>query len=350
MLYGPSSPGLKTKTHDFCRSFGLKHMSGERPACSECKGKFGPSVWGSVCELCGLQRQLRGHLVSARFPSEEGEFATRVVRECFHRILEHSDTVWELKGVQGEKQGPFPGDHPKASEKEERKEKEGDKVSPDLIAVKEEVPEENIDKRPLEAPATENPREKATSPTSHRAPGLTGKAAPVKPPSESLHRELEDTPRTRHRKESESRGRRQEREKEKKKKKAKRKSRSPRSRSGSRRRRRRRHSREEPEPPRFESSEDESEADRPRVRPSQGPASSGRRSAVPRSPSGPPPGRDFSGYYQAPVWQGPIPARGEPGRDRGGSPRPANKGVKKRKQQERARAQGWQFRGGGHWR
>ena len=324
-------------------------MSGDRPACSECKGKFGPSVWGSVCELCGLQRQLRGHLVSARFPSEEGDFATKVVRECFHRILEHSDAVWELKRVQGEKQGPFPGDHPKPAEEEEGKRREKDKVSPDLIAVKEEVTEEPIDKRPVEAPALESPREKATSPIPHRAPGLTGKAAPVKPPSETLHRELEDAPRKKQRQDSDSRAERQDKEKEKKKK-TKRKSRSPRSRSGSRRRRRRRHSREEIEPPRLDSSEAETEEGRPKVRPSQGPSSSARGTAVPRSPSGPPPGRDFSGYYQAPVWQGPIPARGEPGRNRGGSPRAANKGVKKRRQQERARVQGWHFREGKPWR
>ena len=170
----------------------------------------------------------------------------------------------------------------------------------------------------------------------------------MKPPSSSLHRELEDTPRKRHRAESDSKARGQDREKEKRKK-AKRKSRSPKSRSGSRRRRRRRHSREEPEPPRSGSSEKEIE-ERARVKPSRVPPSSARGSRVPRSPSGPPPGRDFSGYYQAPVWEGPIPANGDQSRIRGSSPKRVNKGVKKRLQQERARDRGWQFRDGKRWR
>ncbi len=320
-------------------------MSGDRPLCLECKGKFGASVWGKVCELCSLQRQIYSHLVSPRFPAEEKEFATRAVRECYHRILEHSDAVWELKRVEGEKQGPFPGGEEK---KEEHKRGEKEKVSPDLIAVKEEVQEDIVDKRPLEAPAIETPKETVASTSPTGPPGLTGKAAPVKPPSSSLHRELEDTPRKRHRAESDSKARGQDREKEKRKK-AKRKSRSPKSRSGSRRRRRRRHSREEPEPPRSGSSEKEIE-ERARVKPSRVPPSSARGSRVPRSPSGPPPGRDFSGYYQAPVWEGPIPANGDQSRIRGSSPKRVNKGVKKRLQQERARDRGWQFRDGKRWR
>ena len=347
--YGPSSPGLKTKTHDFCRSFGLKHMSGERPGCVECQGKFGSSVWGQVCELCGLHRQIYSHLVSPRFPAEEKDFATKVVRECYHRILEHSDAVWELKRVEGKKEGPFPQSGPGQEQKEESKRGEGDKASPGLIAVKEEDPEEKVDKRPLEAPASESPREKADSTSPTHPPGLTGKAPPVKPPADTSHRELEDTPRKRKRSATDSRARGQEKEKEKRKK-AKRKSRSPKSRSGSRRRRRRRHSREEVEPPRADSSEREQEGDRQRAKPSTVPSSSARRPRVPRSPSGPPPGRDFSGYYQAPVWEGPIPARGDQSGVRGSSPRAANKGVKKRLQQERAREKGWQFHHGKRWR
>ena len=315
-------------------------MSGGRPPCRECKGKFGSAVWGDVCELCGLLRQLVGHLCSSRYPAQEGSSAVRLVRECFHKVLEHSDTYW---GAQTSEQGSSPTQPGRSGEtKEEKKEKVAGE--PELIAVKEE-PTEKIDKRPLEAPEVKQPVSGVRSSSPSPPPGLTGKAPPAKPPSESVHRELEVTPG------GGDQGRSEKGPAKEKKHKRRRKTRSPKSRSVSREHRRRRRSERRSEGRRSEPRSPEGASERKKVKPTSVPPSSTRGSAAPRSPSHPPPeDHNRRGYYQEPYWTGPIPAARGRDHQRGDSPRRANKGLKKRQQQERARALGWKFHGDRKWR
>lgn len=314
-------------------------MSGGRPPlseCVECKGKFGGALWGSVCELCGLQRQLRGHLLSSRFPAEEGGSAVRLLRECLHRVLEHSDTFW---GAQSPSEATPSGGKKKKEVKSERR--EGD---PQFIAVKEE-PCEKVDKRPLEAPEDRKPGSEASSVSPSPPPGVTGKAPPAKPPSAGSRRESRETPRREERIESPVKVVKE------KKHKRKRKSRSPNSRSGSRERRRRRRAERSSEAHRPGLGEVEAEETRKKAKPSRVPPSSAREGAAPRSPSYPPPvDQHRRGYYQEPYWKGPIPAAQGGESFRRDSPRRINKGVKKRQQQEKARTFGWKFQDGRRWR
>ena len=323
-------------------SFGLKHM-GDKPACIECKGKFGCALYGKVCEICGLVIQLQNHLTSPRYPAEEKEVALRYVRECFHKVLEHSDTYWGAKGLN---QGPFPEVGGSLGEGSQPSKEAEVKSERPLIAVKEEK-EEKVDKGPLEEPqAVRGGIEISLSSPSVTPPGLTGKAAPQKPPVTSKDRELKDTPRKKEREGTSSRDRSRRAERERRKKR-KRKSRSGQSRSESRRRRRRRRSGEESEPPVESPRKRGEEPERRRVRPSTIPSSSARGAQPPRSPSKGPAHRSERGYYQEPFWSGPIPAGKRP---RGGSPQQKNKGLKKRRQQERARTFGWKFHDGKRWR
>ena len=125
--------------------------------------------------------------------------------------------------------------------------------------------------------------------------------------------------------------------------------RSGQSRSESRRRRRRRRSGEESEPPVERSSQGVGEE--PERRQSKAvyypfilsKGSSTTTVAIQRS-STPPRARVLS---KSPFWSGPIPAGKRP---RGGSPQQKNKGLKKRRQQERARTFGWKFHDGKRWR
>ena len=323
-------------------SFGLKHM-GDKPACIECKGKFGCALYGKVCEICGLVIQLQNHLTSPRYPAEEKEVALRYVRECFHKVLEHSDTYWGAKGLN---QGPFPEVGGSLGEGSQPSKEAEVKSERPLIAVKEEK-EEKVDKGPLEEPqAARGGVEISLSSPSVTPPGLTGKAAPQKPPRRSKDRELRETPRKKGKEESSSRGRSRQAEKEKKKKR-KRKSRSGQSRSESRRRRRRRRSGEVSEPPVEGPRKRVEEPERRKVRPSTIPSSSARGAQPPRSPSKGPANRPERGYYQEPFWSGPIPAGRRP---REHSPQQKNKGLKKKRQQERARTFGWKFHDGRRWR
>ena len=315
-------------------------MSGGRPPCRECKGKFGSAVWGNVCELCGLVRQLTGHLLSSRFPAQEGATAVRLMRECFHKVLEHSDTYWGAQTSEQSSSPTQPGGS--GGKKEEKKEKGSEE--PAFIAVKEE-PSEKIDKRPLEAPEVKEPLIGVPASSPSPPPGLTGKAPPAKPPSKSSHRESEDTPGKR------ERGRSEKAHTKEKKHKRRRKTRSPKSRSASKDHKRRKRSEKRSEERRSELRSPEGASERKKAKPSSVPPTSARGSAAPRSPSHPPPeDNNRRGYYQEPYWRGPIPAARGREDHRGDSPRRANKGVKKRQQQERARALGWKFHGDRRWR
>ena len=323
------------KTHDFCGSFGLRLMSGGQLSCIDCGSKFGPAVWGSVCEVCGLLQQVKTHLISPRYPAAEKEVAVRYVRECLHKVLEHSDTFW---GAQLERQGPIPA----------KKEKEA--KSPELIPVKEEKDEkdekeEKVDKSPLEEPAKAVGEGKVSlSSPSTPPPGLTGKSAPARPPFESKARESEGTPRKKEKRSSATPDKEKRSEKEKKKRR-RRRSKSRRTRSGSRDRKRRKVSREAFLSPVAEGEGRGDREEKKKAKPSSVPSTSSRGGQAPRSPSRGP--IDRRGYYQEPFWKGPIPAgRGQ----RRPSPRGANKGLKKKRQQEKARAFGWKFSDGRRWR
>ena len=303
----------------FSNSFGLSLMSEGSPTCRQCEGKFGSAVGDNYCPLCSQLVQLAGHLLSRRFPVAKGQAAVHILRDTYLRVLELSEAYWGSREVTEFSTGcdlPLPV---ASKDKEERPDKSW------------QVKEERRDKS-----------------LSGEAPGLSGKAAPVKPPSyrEELPRspeeERSEEPQG-SRGQSVGRGRSQSHQKKRRKK-----SKSGRHRSRSRRRRRKDSGREKEDSPRPKVETEEKREEVKDRRSFPGPSSAGagavRRA---RTPSHSPPRRDFSGYYQHPIWEGPILARTSGGdrEPRGKSPKYINKGVKKRQQQERAKGKGGWGRG-----
>ena len=289
-------------------------MSEGSPTCRQCEGKFGNAVGGNYCPLCSQLVQLAGHLLSRRFPVAKGQAAVHILRDTNPRVLELSESYWGSREVTEFNTGcDLPP--PAGSEGEEEK--------PDKSwQVKEERRDNSL---------------------SGEAPGLSGKAAPVKPPSyrEELPRSPEEG-RTREPQGSRGHSVGGDRSRSHLRKRRK-KSRSGRHRSRSRRRRRKESGREKEDSPRPKvETEEKKEVEKER-RPFPGPTSAGAGSVRrARTPSHSPPKRDFSGYYQHPVWEGPILARTSGGEreSRAKSPKYINKGVKKRQQQERAKGKG----------
>jgi len=258
--------------------------------------------------------QLAGHLLSRRFPSARGPAALHLLRDSYLRLLDISE------GLCGEREanviakppGESPtGKSPKAEEAPAEK----------RVEVKQEL--------------------KSASPVKE-PPGLSGKAAPVKPPKEREESRVspelvrtEEPQSSRGDHQAEGRSRSHPRKRKKKSKSSHRRSRSKR-----RRRRGAREKEESPRPePREEGSGERAEEDKGRPGPS---SVEERLWREPRPPSRSPPRRDYSGYYQHPVWEGPILARGgDRERDfRRRSPKYTNKGNKKKQQQERAKGKG----------
>ena len=290
-------------------------MSEGPPTCRQCEGKFGSAVGGDYCPLCSQLVQLAGHLLSRRFPVARGHAAVYILRDAYLRVLELSESYW--------------------GSREDTVFTTGSDLPPPVRIDKEE--EDRPDKS---WQVKEERRDKSLS---AEAPGLSGKAAPVKPPS--LREEVREKPELERTVEpqgsrGDSLGRDRSRSHLRKRRK---KSKSGRRRSRSRRRRRKESGREKEDSPRGDlETEEKSEVAKerkPLVGPSSVAVGSERRA---RTPSTSPPRRDFSGYYQHPVWEGPILARtGGADRDpRGRSPKYTNKGVKKRQQQERAKGKG----------
>ena len=303
-------------------------MVSELPPCRQCGGRFGRLTVPPYCGLCGQLAQLTTHLYSRRFPQALVPVAEEAVREALHKCLAASDCYWGAEEAR------------RSFEELQKEKAEDTKPEVSKTEVKVEVPSP---KREVEEAAKE-------SRSSGGLPGLSGKAAspcrPVSPPrgegekkvekEVSLEREespkQENTPEPRDEKRKSSRRKRH------------RRTRSHSHRSRSRRRRREGGVRERSISPRSEEDRRSPGQGRGRVRPSsyRGAPAEGLQE------------RDYSGYYQQPNWTGPIPAGGSRRQSplRNKSPKQgANKGVKKRKQQERARAWGgWNNRGGRGWK
>lgn len=282
--------------------------------CRQCEGKFGPAIGGEFCPVCQQLVQLAGHLLSRRFPSARGPAALHLLRDSYLRLLDISEGFWgERETTEFAKPpGESPtGKSPKAEEAPAEK----------RVEVKQEL--------------------KSASPVKE-PPGLSGKAAPVKPPKEREESRVspelvrtEEPQSSRGDHQAEGRSRSHPRKRKKKSKSSHRRSRSKR-----RRRRGAREKEESPRPePREEGSGERAEEDKGRPGPS---SVEERLWREPRPPSRSPPRRDYSGYYQHPVWEGPILARGgDRERDfRRRSPKYTNKGNKKKQQQERAKGKG----------
>ena len=290
----------------------------EAPPCRDCCGKFGACHTGCHCEVCGLLQQLRGHILSHRC-HPQGKGAIQVIlRETFHRILEVSDVCWDaqdhgvIPGGGGASSRTGKGPEEEKRSEVERKEEEVEKEP------------ENPSRAHQAVRVKEEPRSPSLPP-----PGLSGKAAPVKPPSRSEGQGRPEVVSS------------EAREVRSKHRKRKHKSRSEGRRRSRSRQRRKKEVREATQSPRVEDSpleEIEEEAPRP---------STYKERRGPRSPSGPPPHRRPPGAYQISNWQGPIPAGGGRDRDtrRDRSPKYTNKGVKKRQQQARAQGKGSWGRG-----
>ncbi len=305
-------------------------MVSEPPSCRQCGGKFGRILLPPYCELCGQLAQLTTHLYSKRFPAVLGHIAEGAIREALHRCLSSSDCFWGAEEAKKEREVAAP---------------QGDSGKP--VGGTDPPGAENV-LPPEGAPEVKKEEGRSTQPL----PGLTGKASsPCRPLSPEGGRgskvKTEDS--TPGKESKSSAGEPRKRSKHRKRKK---RSRSGSRRSHSRRRRRGEDHGERVGSPRFEEIEEEPEPPRRPIRPSSAHSGHAEGRRV-RSPSRSLAKRDYSGYYQQPSWTGPIPSgenrRREEGRGR--SPRaPVNKGVKKRKQQEKARAfGGWNNRGGRGW-
>ena len=291
------------------------------PPCRDCFGKFGGCHNGCYCEICGLLRQVRGHLLSQRCHPQGRVSIQVILRETFHRILEVSDVCWDAQD-----HGVLPGGG--ASDRTGKGPEEAKKPEEVVTEKEKEAKPESHSRAPQAEEVKEEPRSPSLPP-----PGVTGKAAPVKPPSRSEGPDRQEVWSS------------EPREVKSKHRKRKRKSRSEgRGRSRSRHRRRR-EGRETSQSPRVEEPESgEREGGGPR------PSSFRERQQDrrgPRSPSGPPPQRRPPGAYQVSNWHGPIPAGGARDREprREASPKYTNKGVKKRLQQARAQQKGGWGRG-----
>ena len=139
----------------FSNSFGLSLMSEGPPTCRQCEGKFGSAVGGDYCPLCSQLVQLAGHLLSRRFPVARGHAAVYILRDAYLRVLELSESYW--------------------GSREDTVFTTGSDLPPPVRIDKEE--EDRPDKS---WQVKEERRDKSLS---AEAPGLSGKAAPVKPPS-----------------------------------------------------------------------------------------------------------------------------------------------------------------------
>ena len=227
--------------------------------------------------MCQQLVQLAGHLLSRRFPSARGPAALHLLRDSYLRLLDISDGFWgERETTEFAKPGESPtGKSPKAEEAPAEK----------RVEVKEELKSASAVKEP---------------------PGLSGKAAPVKPPKEReenrvspelMRTEEPQSSRGDHQPEGRSRSHPRKRKK---------KSKSSHCRSRSKRRRRRgaREKEESPRPePREEGSGEKTEEDKGRPGPS---SVEERFRREPRPPSRSPPRRDYSGYYQHPCGKDPY--------------------------------------------
>ncbi len=297
------------------------------PLCRQCGGKFGRLSLPPYCELCGQLAQLTTHLYSQRFPQALSGVAEGAIREALHRCLAASDCYWGAEEAR------------RCAEKAPEKSGQGSDTGAKESALKTE-----------EGEAVQSPPVKVeTSRSAPSLPGLSGKAAsPCRPVSPVVERTSnpcseESTPGR------SSKAPIEESRKRSKHKKRRKKSRSRSHRSRSRRKRKEDSRREIKESPGSEETPGRRVPSREPVRPSsvRHLQEEVRRE---RSPSRSLAARDYSGYYQQPAWVGPIPSAGSRQQERqpGRSPRrAANKGLKKRQQQERARAYGgWNNRGG----
>lgn len=329
--YVPSSPGLKMKVLKFYPgSFGLSLMVSVPPLCRQCGGRFGRISIPPYCELCGQLAHLTNHLYSKRFPTVLVPLAESALREALHKCLSASDSYWGAQEAEA-----------RSSEKpkEESKEAVGE---PPVVKAKVEEPSPQREKEKIVEESREEPK----------LPGLSVKAAsPCRPVSPAPREDRPEAP------SAAASVDRSGGEVEEERKKSKAKKRHKRSRSGSHPSRSRRRRRGEAGRERDSSPRGEAEPRRPsrqarRAKPSSARAAHGGDQR-PRSPSRSLQGRDYSGYYQQPNWSGPIPAGGSRRRVAEGdrSPRHGkNKGLKKQRQQERARARGgWNNRGGRGW-
>ena len=331
-------PGVKDEgfLSLFSWSFRLKLMSeGAQGACRDCGGKFRGVTFGNLCEVCNLTLRIRSHLLSSRYPPQGLEAAVAILRESLWKLLEHSDNYWTYQEYSAKAEEGKGGE--KSSERSS-KEKPGSEPNPENRIAKEE-----FDKTPVKAEPSGSHNQAVA--------GLSGKAAPPKPPLGVEEPPSEETGKKKNKenKRSKSPRHRRERSDRRRRKKRTRKSKSGRGRTP-KQRREKPEVREERSPPRSGSESGETSTSEP---PIPRPSRAGDRK--PRSPSKSPPPRVDPGYYTRDPWPGPILAKRKPSQTEHPAwspPRGTNKGTKKRRQQDRAREYGgWNNRARGRgWR
>ena len=274
--------------------------------CLDCLGKFGPPLQDLRCVVCSGVFRLRDLLLSERFPASGGTVVENLVLQAYYRGLEVADTFRRESAASSDTppeqvdkspiakgDEPQPGSFPKS--KPAKKE-----------PVEEEEPasgsRKELEPLPRRKPDTNKVKKKKESVSPHRSPPKEGRSPRRSEKSSVGRTKSEDLPEGSDHAEEHS----------KKKKRKRRAERESLSRSRPRRSR--------PVTPPARTAE-------------QVPRSPRRSPLRPRSPEGLPPPRSAPEQR----WRGPIPSfQHRPGRrvTPPRHPEAANKGRKKRKQQE----------------